>query len=97
MEKMQVQPGFALSIDGTNDTGLEKLNPLTVRIYNTSSKQVHFYFLDTCITTGQGAGTAESIFQKINETLMLHNIPWTKVCCHRAGQYKRKHGQKKLY
>ena len=36
-----------------------------------------FTFLDMCITTGQGAGTAESIFQKINETLILHNIPWT--------------------
>ena len=44
MEKMQVQPGFALSIDGTNDTGLEKMNPLTVRIYKTSSKQVHINF-----------------------------------------------------
>lgn len=60
---MQVQP-FALSLDGTNDTGLEKMNPLTVRIYNISSKQVHFYFLDTCVTTGQGAGTAEKNFSK---------------------------------
>ena len=73
---MEVQ-SFALSIDGTNDTGLEKMNPLTVGIYNISSKQVHFYFLDVCITTGQGAGTAESIFLNIYETLILHNIPWT--------------------
>ena len=95
MEKVQVQP-FALSIDGTNGTGVEKMNHLTVRIYNASSKQVYIYCLDMCISTGQGAGTAESIFQK-NETLILHNISWTKVCCHWAGQYKHKPGQKKLY
>lgn len=31
LETMRVHP-FSLSVDGSNDTGLEKMNPLTVRI-----------------------------------------------------------------
>ena len=53
---------YALSVDGSNDTGLEKINPLTVRIFDEENGKVNMRFLDMCITTGDKAATAEVIF-----------------------------------
>lgn len=72
---MKTQP-YSLSVDGSNDTGLEKINPLTVRIFNGDSKKVTMRFLDMCTTTGKNAATADAIFQKINSVLDMHHIPW---------------------
>ena len=36
----------SLSTDGSNDTGLEKMNPLTVRHYDSSKSRVDTRFLD---------------------------------------------------
>ena len=70
---MQQVP-YSLSVDGSNDTGLEKLNPLTVRIYDEKWQK---RFLDMCTTTGKDA--AEAIFEKINAVLSAHAIPWSTV------------------
>ena len=40
---------FSLLIDGSNDTGIEKLNPLTVRIYDDNQRQVVSMLQDMCI------------------------------------------------
>ena len=43
---------FALAIDGSNDNGMEKMNPLTVRIFDLQNKRVVTNLLDMCLTSG---------------------------------------------
>jgi len=45
IDQMKSQP-FALAIDGSNDSGLQKMNPLTVRIFDNESGVVCTKFLD---------------------------------------------------
>ena len=44
---------FSLMIDGSNNSGLQKMNPITVRIFNTNLIKTHF--LDMCPTTSSTA------------------------------------------
>ena len=60
---MQQSP-YALSVDGSNDTGLNKMNPLTVRIFDINCGKVDTRFLDMCTTRGVDAATAEAILAK---------------------------------
>ena len=52
----------ALSTDGSNDTGLEKLSLSTVRLCDSSKSRVDTRFLDMCCTSGQNSGIAVTIF-----------------------------------
>ena len=54
---------FALATDGSNDTSLQKMNPLTVRMFDLESGLVCTKFLDMCLslTSGTDADTAETI------------------------------------
>ena len=48
---MQTQP-FSIAVDGSNYTGLKKVNPLTVRLYDASEGCIVTCFLDMCLTKG---------------------------------------------
>ena len=67
---------YSLSTDGSNDTGLEKMNPLTVRLYDSSKSRVITRFLDMCYTSGHNSGTAATIFQKIDGVMIKPQLPW---------------------
>ena len=45
----------------TNDNGLEKMNPPTVRICDINSCIVSSQLLDMCLTCGPNVGKAETI------------------------------------
>ena len=47
VENMKVHP-FSVSIDGSNDTALEKMNPMAIRIYDVNHDTVVTKFLDMC-------------------------------------------------
>ena len=70
---------FSILIDGSNDTGLEKMNPLTIKIFDIGRGRVESRFLDmcTCTTTGTTSATAESIFTKMDQVLSSCTVPWT--------------------
>ena len=72
---MKANP-FSLLVDGSNDKGLEKLNPLTVKIFDAQNRQVCTQLLDMCTTSGPECGTSDAIFGKINAALEENAIPW---------------------
>ena len=75
VERMKVQP-FSLSVDGSNDSGLEKMNPVTIRLFDLAQNSIVTRFLDMCTST---SGTAEGVFtvidNKMKELLQSTN-PW---------------------
>lgn len=73
--KMRSNP-FTLITDGSSDNGCGKMNPLTVRIYDSDLNKVVHRFLDMCPTSEQSCGSAETIFNKMNEALRKNDIPW---------------------
>ncbi len=72
---MQSSP-FSLLIDGSNDSGLDKMNPITVKIFDTSRDKVQSRFLDMCLTNGARAATAEEIFARMDQILSSNAISW---------------------
>lgn len=59
---------FSLATDGSNDSGLKKMNPLTVRNFYVNQGRVVSQVLDMCLTS---SSTAEAIFTKINKISWL--------------------------
>lgn len=70
------QEPYSLSVDASSDTGLSKMNPLTVRIYDVNRQVVSQKFLDLCLTTGDDASKPKEIFEVIDNTLERYEIPW---------------------
>ena len=68
---------FSLSTDGSNDTDIEKMNPLTVRLYDVKRNCVVTRFLDMCCTSGKTCETASTIFSKIDSKMTEFDIPWS--------------------
>ena len=64
---------YALAIDGSSDNNIEKMNPLTVRIFDESCGIVCTRFLDMCMSS---EATAEAIFSKMEAALAKHDISW---------------------
>ena len=75
ISQMKQEP-FTLAIDGSNDNGLQKMNPLTVRIFDIRNCHIETRFLDMCLTSGTDGGTAKSIFSAMDNALESRGIPW---------------------
>lgn len=65
---------FSLCVDGSNDNGLQKMNPVTVRIYDVNQHKICCKFLDMCLST---ESTADAIFKSVDAALEKHSISWT--------------------
>ena len=60
---------YSLMLDSSNDNGLEKMFPVTVRIYDVNFGRVLTKFLDMNLLEGRDASTAEAMFQSVDELL----------------------------
>ena len=68
---------FSLGTGSSNDTGLERMNPVCLQIFDVNcSKKVTSHFLNMCLTSGKNASTAACIFDKINEKFTEYGLPW---------------------
>ena len=57
---------YTLPVDNSNDNELQKMNPLTARIFDVQRGCVTTQLLDIRLTSGRDGGTAAAIFEKIN-------------------------------
>ena len=76
VQQMKDEP-FSIATDGSNDNGLQKMNPVTVRLFDEASGCIRTKFLDMCLTTGTGSATAEKIFEALDGALQSRGIAWT--------------------
>ena len=65
VESMKSHP-FSISTDSSNDTGLEKMNPATVRIYDFETSRVSTRFFDMCVSS---SSTAQSLYSSLDGKL----------------------------
>ena len=52
IESMKSRP-FLIAINGSNDTGIEKMNLITVRYFDEDEGRVQTRFFDMCLTKGK--------------------------------------------
>ena len=69
---MKSEP-FSLAVDGSSDSDVEKMNPLTVKFFDISRSKASTQFLDMCMSS---ISTAEGIFSKVDSVLETHDISW---------------------
>ena len=62
-------------VDGSNDTGLENMLPVTVRIFDINFGRVMTKFFDMNLLSG----TTEVMFDSIDVQFMKHGVSWENV------------------
>ena len=72
---MQEMP-YSLMLDGSNDTGLSKMFPIIVQVFDVNFNRVMIKFFDMDLIDGIGASTAEAMFQSVDNQLSNHDISW---------------------
>ena len=58
---------YSPAVDDLNENGLQKMNLLTVRIFDVQRGCVTTQLLDMSLTSGRNGGTAAAIFERIDE------------------------------
>ena len=97
---------FAFTTDGSSDNSIEKMNPLTVRIFDQGSRTVCTRFLCMCMSS---EANAETIFSKMEAALAKHGISWENCVginldntfinmgCHNSIKTRVQHANSAIY
>ena len=64
---------YSIATDGSNDQGLQKMNPVTVRLFDINQHKVVTKFFDMCPST---SSTAVGIFNAINASVTKNDLTW---------------------
>ena len=68
---------FTVGHDGSNDTHVQKMNPIAVRIFDINrSKTISEHFYSMSLTDSENSGKAHKIFEKIDSIFQSDGIPW---------------------
>ena len=70
-------------LEGSNDTGLNKVFPIAVRVFEVNFNKVMTKFFDVDPIDGTDASTAETMFQSVDNQLNKDDISWD--CCLAIG------------
>ena len=72
---MQELP-YSLMLDGSSDSGIEKMFPVTVQVINVKFQRVIIKFFDMNVIEGFNASTAEWMFQSEDNLLESKSTGW---------------------
>ena len=75
---MRTEP-FSIMLDASNDTGLYKMFPVTVRIFDTNFDRMMMKFLDMNKLVGRNASTTAFEFNSIDELFTRFELSWKNV------------------
>ena len=70
---------FNIMVYGSNNTGPEKMLPITVRIFYVNSGRVITKFFDMNLLSDRDSGTAEIMFDSIDAQFTTHGVSWKNV------------------
>jgi hypothetical protein len=74
---------FSLGIDGSSDTDVHKMNPMTVRIFDINrSHTVTTHFYNMCVTSGRDASKSAQLFLVVQAKMLEDEIPWSQAVSH---------------
>ena len=66
-------------LDGSNDTGLTKMFPVTVRVFDINFNHVMTKFLDMNVMEGKHVSTAAAMFKSVDDIFSKFDLPWEYV------------------
>lgn len=70
-----IENPYSIVRDGSNDSGLSKMNPVYIYIFDIEwSKQVEFKFYLTCLTSGEHCPKSGDSF-----TMNSDNLDWVNI------------------
>ena len=70
---------FSIILNGSNDTGIEKIFSVTVRVSDVNFNRVMSKFLDMNIKEGKDVSTAAAIFKSVDNLFAKIDLKWDSV------------------
>ncbi len=75
ISEMQNMP-YSLMLDSSNDNNIQKMFPITVRIFDETFSRIMTKFLDMNLLEGRDALTADVMFESVDTILTENNVRW---------------------